>query len=119
VCQKRPSTSSLEQFTRILAAEEEDVTAIAVRPGVVNTEMRTVIRTQGKQGMPAEVHDSFVRYYDEGELLSPEVAGRMLALMALYAPAGWSGEFLSWDEEKVQQMVRSLGLPQGPEVSFR
>jgi hypothetical protein len=43
----------------------------------------------------------------------------MLALMALYAPAGWSGEFLSWDEEKVQQMVRSLGLPQGPEVSFR
>ena len=73
--------------------------------------MQTVIRTQGKTGMPADVHDSFVRYYDEGELLSPEVPGRMLTLMALYAPAGWSGEFLSWDEEKVQQMVRSLELP--------
>jgi len=108
------SKAALNLFTRILAAEEEDITAVAVRPGVVDTAMQTFIRTQGEPGMPEDVHDRFVRFYDDGELLSPEIPGRVLALLALYAPAGWSGEFLSWDEDKVQRMVRSHELPSKP-----
>jgi NAD(P)-dependent dehydrogenase (short-subunit alcohol dehydrogenase family) len=99
------SKAALNHFNRVLAVEEKEITAIAVRPGVVDTPMQTAIRTKGGAGMPAEVYDRFVRFYEEGELLSPEIPGRTLAILALYAPADWSGEFLSWDEERVQEMV--------------
>jgi NAD(P)-dependent dehydrogenase (short-subunit alcohol dehydrogenase family) len=99
------SKAALNHFNRVLAVEEEEITAIAVRPGVVDTPMQTAIRAKGGTGMPAEVYDRFVRFYEEGELLLPEIPGRTLAILALYAPVDWSGEFLSWDEERVQELV--------------
>lgn len=99
------SKAALNHYTRVLAAEEENITAIAIRPGVVDTAMQTFIRTQGEPGMPADVYDRFVRFYEEGELLSPEIPGWTLAILALYAPSDWSGEFLSWDEERIQELV--------------
>ncbi len=47
-----------------------------------------------------------VRFKEEGELLPPEVPGGTLAVLALYAPRDWDGDFLSWDEERVQELVR-------------
>ncbi|MCI0398529.1 MAG: SDR family NAD(P)-dependent oxidoreductase [Chloroflexi bacterium] len=100
---------ALNQFNRVLAAEEETITAVAVRPGVVDTEMQAVIRHEGAEGMPASAHARFIRYHEAGELLPPEKPGRALAVLALYAPHEWSGEFLSWDEERVQALVRGVG----------
>jgi NAD(P)-dependent dehydrogenase (short-subunit alcohol dehydrogenase family) len=100
---------ALNQFNRVLAAEEDSITAIAVRPGVVDTPMQTAIRTQGQAGMPDDVYRRFVRYHQNGELLPPEVPGRTLAILALHAPNDWSGEFLSWDEDKVKQLVQRFG----------
>jgi NAD(P)-dependent dehydrogenase (short-subunit alcohol dehydrogenase family) len=100
---------ALNQFNRVLAAEEDSITAIAVRPGVVDTQMQTAIRTEGQAGMPEDVHRSFVRYHQNGELLPPDVPGRTLAILALHAPNDWSGEFLSWDEDRVQELVRRIG----------
>jgi NAD(P)-dependent dehydrogenase (short-subunit alcohol dehydrogenase family) len=97
---------ALNQFNRVLAAEEEALTAIAVRPGVVDTSMQTVVRAEGMTGMPEDVHSSFVRYFENDELLPPDVPGRALAVLSLFAPHEWSGEFLSWDEKKVQDLVR-------------
>jgi NAD(P)-dependent dehydrogenase (short-subunit alcohol dehydrogenase family) len=99
------SKAALNHFNRVLAVEEEAITALAVRPGVVDTPMQTAIRVKGGAGMPADVYDRFVRFYEDGELLSPEIPGRTLAILALYAPADWSGDFLSWDEERVQELV--------------
>lgn len=96
----------LNQLSRALAIEEEMVTSIAVRPGVVDTEMQAVIRTMGAQGMPEEAYQRFLRFKEEGELLPPEVPGGTLAVLALYAPREWDGDFLSWDEERVQELVR-------------
>ncbi|MCZ7669407.1 MAG: hypothetical protein M5U34_20620 [Chloroflexi bacterium] len=48
-------------MNRALAVEEEMVTSLAVRPGVVDTEMQALIRTLGADGMPAEAHQRFVR----------------------------------------------------------
>ncbi|MFO7683844.1 MAG: SDR family NAD(P)-dependent oxidoreductase [Chloroflexota bacterium] len=96
----------LNQLSRALAIEEEMVTSLAVRPGVVDTEMQAVIRTLGQSGMPAEVYERFRRFKEEGELLPPAVPGGALAVLSLYAPREWDGEFLSWDEERVQELVR-------------
>jgi NAD(P)-dependent dehydrogenase (short-subunit alcohol dehydrogenase family) len=109
--------AGLNQLTRELAAEEPGVTSVAVRPGVVDTAMQARIREQGKGAMPADDYARFVRYHEEGDLLPPEVPGRALAVLALYAPADWSGEFLSWDDGEVQELVKryapSRGRPAG------
>lgn len=102
--------AALNHFNRVLAAEEGDLVALAVRPGVVDTAMQATIREEGKEGMPAESHRKFVAYHDEGDLLPPEVPGRVLAVLALYAPAGWSGQFVSWDDEAVQALVGEKGV---------
>lgn len=41
------SKAALNHFTQTLALEEPSITAIAVRPGVVDTSMQDLIRSQG------------------------------------------------------------------------
>lgn len=102
--------AGLNHFTRVLAVEEPDVTAVAFRPGVIDTAMQTVIRRDGVQGMPSAAHARFVNYYEQGELLPPETPGRALVTLALHAPPDWSGQFLAWDDERVQALQRSLEI---------
>jgi NAD(P)-dependent dehydrogenase (short-subunit alcohol dehydrogenase family) len=97
--------AGLNHFTRVLAKEEPVITALAVRPGIVDTEMQATIRREGERGMPAGDHQRFVGYHEGGELLPPERPGRALAALALFAPVAWSGEFLAWDEERVEALV--------------
>ena len=97
--------AALNHFNRALAAEESAITAIAFRPGVVDTAMQAVIREHGPAGMPEEEYARFVGYYHHGDLLPPELPGRALATLALFAPHEWSGDFLPWDDEKVKALV--------------
>ena len=92
---------ALNQFNRVLAEEEEEVTAVAVRPGVVDTVMQNEIRAKGATGMPAEAHKRFVEMHEQGNLLPPEKPGRAIALLALYARREWNGRFLSWDDPDI------------------
>jgi NAD(P)-dependent dehydrogenase (short-subunit alcohol dehydrogenase family) len=105
--------AAINHLGRMLAAEEPEVTAIAFRPGVVDTDMQATIRRDGARGMPGEVHDRFVHYHQQGELLPPEAPGCALAVLALYAPRAWSGEFVAWDEKQVQSLVRRYACAQG------
>jgi len=101
--------AALNHINRQLAAEEPRITAIAVRPGVVDTAMQETIRVEGEKGMPAEEHARFVTYHERGELLPPDRPGKSLAALALYAPEAWSGQFLSWDDKEVINLVENLG----------
>jgi NAD(P)-dependent dehydrogenase (short-subunit alcohol dehydrogenase family) len=107
------SKAALNHLTRALAEEEPAITTIAVRPGVVDTDMQAIIRRQGANGMPPEVYARFVNYHEEGDLLPPEVPGCALAVLALHAPKEWSGTFLSWDNEEVQSLVRRYACSPG------
>ena len=102
---------AMNQLTRMIAAEEPDVTAISFRPGVVDTEMQATIRRQGRNGMPDEVYHRFVSYHQQGALLPPRIPGCVLAVLALHAPAEWSGSFLSWDDPEVQSLAERFGCP--------
>jgi len=98
--------AALNHFTRVLAEEEPGITAIALRPGVVDTAMQATIREEGAQGMPEDVHARFVRYFEDGELLPPEVPACSVTILALYAPPEWSGAFMAWNNEDVLSLVR-------------
>jgi NAD(P)-dependent dehydrogenase (short-subunit alcohol dehydrogenase family) len=105
--------AALNHLTRILAEEEPDITAIAFRPGVIDTAMQATIPREGASGMPEEVYARFVRYHESGELLPPEVPGCALVILAFYAPHEWSGAFLPWNNEDVQSLVRQYACSPG------
>jgi NAD(P)-dependent dehydrogenase (short-subunit alcohol dehydrogenase family) len=108
------SKAGINHFTRMMAAEEPEITTVALRPGVVDTEMQATIRQEGGDGMPHAVHDRYIQYYREDELLPPEVPGCALAVLALYAPRAWNGQFLAWDSEQVQSLVRKYACDASP-----
>ncbi|HEX6304157.1 MAG TPA: SDR family NAD(P)-dependent oxidoreductase, partial [Anaerolineales bacterium] len=97
--------AALNHFNRILASEEDAITAIAFRPGAIDTEMQATIREEGGEGMPENAHARYLRLHEQGKLLPPEVPGKTMAVLALFAPHAWSGEFIAWDEERVQDLV--------------
>jgi NAD(P)-dependent dehydrogenase (short-subunit alcohol dehydrogenase family) len=99
------SKAAVNHFTRILAVEEPAITAVVVRPGVVDTGMQAFIREQGQAGMPPENHRRYLLLKQQGRLLPPEIPGRALACLALYAPPDLSGSFISWDDPRMQDLV--------------
>ena len=95
--------AALNHFSRVLAAEEPQVTVVAVRPGVVDTRMQDTIRQKGAGVMSAEQLAYYQNLKAVGQLEKPEVPGRSLAWLALHAPAGFSGQFLNYDDPHISQ----------------
>jgi NAD(P)-dependent dehydrogenase (short-subunit alcohol dehydrogenase family) len=99
------SKAALNHFTRVLSAEEPEIVAIAIRPGVVDTRMQKVLREEGPGTMPAK----WAEYYQDlkagGKLEPPEVPGRVIAWLALNAPKKWSGRFLNYDDPEITTPV--------------
>ena len=72
--------AALDMFTLHLAREVDGtgVTANAVRPGVVDTEMQAFMRSHPRDQVGAEFHDRFHGLHDRGELLPAETSARFL-----------------------------------------
>ncbi|GBC61801.1 short-chain dehydrogenase [Desulfonema ishimotonii] len=100
--------AGLTHFTRVLAAEEKELTAISVRPGVVDTEMQELIRCEGPKSMPEERAAYFQRLKDENKLEPPHVPARAIAWLALRAPRSLSGEFVNYDDPRIAEPALSL-----------
>lgn len=100
--------AALNQFTNVLASEEPELTCIAVRPGVVDTDMQALIRKEGPDTMPPERIAYFVNLKDSKTLEPPMVPARAIAWLALHAPKAFSGQFLSYDEPIINRSSRSV-----------
>ena len=100
------SKAALNQITATLAREEPAITALAVDPGIMDTEMQAVIRAQGQGKMSEAEYRRFATLFERGELGSPEWPARSVAVLALHAPREWSGEFVTWNEERAMDLVR-------------
>ncbi len=104
--------AGLNHFTRVLALEEPAITAIALRPGAVDTPMQALIRDRGAQaGMAEADYRKFADLSAEGRLLPPELPGKSAAVLALYAPHELSGEFINWDDARVLALVARYTIP--------
>jgi NAD(P)-dependent dehydrogenase (short-subunit alcohol dehydrogenase family) len=93
--------AALNHFTRVLAAEEKNLTALSVRPGVVDTDMQAVLRGESASSMPAEQIDYYRQLKERGELEPPEIPARSIAWLALHAPGEFSGRFLDYDDPRI------------------
>jgi NAD(P)-dependent dehydrogenase (short-subunit alcohol dehydrogenase family) len=95
--------AGLNHFTRVLAEEEPLLTVVAIRPGVVDTAMQTYIREQGQGVMEPDQIAYYLNLKTDGLLEPPSVPARVVAWLALHAPRPLSGEFLSYDDHRVQR----------------
>ncbi len=77
--------SGLEAHTLNLAAEVSGsgVTVNALRPGIVDTEMQTFIRSQDPSVVGEDFHQRFMQRYLAGDLLSPDVPASVLLDLVL------------------------------------
>ena len=76
-----------------LAVEEPDITTVAIRPGVVDTQMQVEVRGYNSV-MDEKDTDKFRSLFEKGELLKPEQPGNVIAKLAVGAGKGLSGKFL-------------------------
>jgi len=106
--------AALNHFTRILAVEEPELTALAVRPGVVDTDMQTFLREEGSRAMPSDQADYYRLIKDRGELEPAEIPARSIAWLALYGPREFSGRFLDYDDPRIYEPALAVfGEKQG------
>lgn len=90
------SKAVLNSLARTIAVEEPDVMTLAVRPGVVDTEMQATLRDQHFGKMSQADMERFKGMRERGEMLRPEQPGNVMARCAMEGLAGreLSGEFV-------------------------
>lgn len=55
----------------------------------------------GVNRMDPKNHQSFIKKHEAGTLVKPEDCGAVIAALAIRATPDLSGQFVSWDEEKL------------------
>lgn len=98
--------AALLHFSKVLSLEEPTLTVISFNPGNVNTPMQAEIREKGHIEPFKGVHDFLSEQYEQGRLLSPEQSALATITLALAAPHEWSGEFIEYEEERMQNLIR-------------
>lgn len=99
------SKAALLMLTRVIAAENAEVTAFSFAPGVVNTGMQQNIRDR-KDMMPAELAEYFSGLHQSGQLEPPEVPARALAWCALNAPLEWTAREVNYSDPHLTEQVK-------------
>jgi len=77
-----------------IAREESELTVVAIRPGVVDTEMQRELRDVHSKVMEDMDNSKFFKAHQENTLLRPEMPGHVMAEMVLRPPKALSGKFL-------------------------
>ncbi|AEO65068.1 uncharacterized protein THITE_2111657 [Thermothielavioides terrestris NRRL 8126] len=91
------SKAALNSLARHVAVEEPDITAVAISPGRVDTDMQKELREKGGAAMSKEDYETFKSDFEEGRLIKPEQAGGIIAKLAVDAKPGLSGKYFKWD----------------------
>ena len=88
------SKAALNHLAKTLSIEEPDVISIAIRPGVVDTQMQRELRNIHASGMLEKQAAKFYDFHRAGGLLKPEQPGTVIARLVLEGPEELNGEFL-------------------------
>ncbi|KAJ1875241.1 hypothetical protein H4R99_000821 [Coemansia sp. RSA 1722] len=96
--------AALNMLTQVLAVEEPEIVAVALRPGVVATDMQALIRNEGAAAMLPEQHKKFNHLHMSDSLLPPERPALAIAKLAVSAQKKHSGMFYSWDSPEISDL---------------
>jgi len=87
------SKAAMNGLCASVGAEEKDVIAVAVRPGMVDTDMQLAVR---ESKTPQDFKDRFITAHKEGKLVKPEDVGKVLGRMVLDIDKEFSGKFVRY-----------------------
>lgn len=87
--------AAMNHLALTLKAEELDITTIAIRPGMVDTDMQKQIREEHASNMHPEDMKKFNSVFEEGKLVRPEQCGHVIAKLAVSASPDLSGQCFS------------------------
>lgn len=95
------SKAALNMLTQSMAYEHPSVISLAIRPGVVDTEMQQLIRERGEDAMKSD-HAKFINLWEKGELLHPRVPAELMIdlIVKPVLEEGVSGRFVALDDIK-------------------
>ncbi|KAI9669637.1 MAG: hypothetical protein M1831_007333 [Alyxoria varia] len=95
------SKAMLNSLARTIAAEEPDITTVAIRPGVVDTQMQETLAREHYSKMEPTDTERFKKMKEEGTMLRPEQPGNVIGRLALDAGSDLSGKFLDWNDKEL------------------
>ncbi|KAI9723077.1 MAG: hypothetical protein M1828_004325 [Chrysothrix sp. TS-e1954] len=90
------SKAVLNHLAMTLAVEEPDITTIAIRPGVVDTDMQAQLKSNHFQFMDDHDVHKFESLRSSGKMLKPEQPGHFMARLVLAAPHDLNGKFVKY-----------------------
>lgn len=103
------SKAGMDMLTRALAAELTDtsIAVVTVYPGVVDTAMQTAIRSTPAQQLGAATSARFHGYYEQGQLISPALPGRLIAVLCGAAGQAYHGAIVRISDEAAQRLLQA------------
>lgn len=87
------SKAAINALVRQIACEEPDVSAFAIRPGLVDTDMQRDLREVHAAKMADKDIAKFRGAYENNTLLKPEVPARVMAKVAIDPDPSLSGQY--------------------------
>lgn len=87
---------ALNNLALTLAQEEPSITSLAIRPGVVDTEMQKSMAELHHSKMDQDDAARFRQMKSEGKFLRPEQPGNVMAKLAINGPKALNGKFLRY-----------------------
>jgi benzil reductase ((S)-benzoin forming) len=76
--------AGLEMLTSVIAAEQSGVTAITIRPGVIDTPMQAFLRAQNEERLPAV--GMFRGFHESRRLVPPDVTAAKIVERLVIGP---------------------------------
>lgn len=114
------SKAALNSITGTLAAENPDITTIAISPGPVESNMQQLIRQTGGTEMTQQDYDKFVNLHNNNELTKEIDAALWISAAAMLTPKELNGQFLSIKDsvaqELIQKYIQTIDTVKGPNV---
>ncbi|KAI9142051.1 hypothetical protein BKA69DRAFT_1069658 [Paraphysoderma sedebokerense] len=95
---------ALNMFVMSLVEEEPEIFSVALRPGVLDTDMQKVIRDKGGSAMKPEMYQRFVALHKDGKLTDPEVSAIVVAKLILSSDRSLNGQFVNWEDSSLQNL---------------
>ncbi|KAF5100725.1 hypothetical protein D0Z03_000767 [Geotrichum reessii] len=96
------SKAAVNHLASSIAAEEPNLFAISIAPGIVDTEMQVQIREKHKSNMSEENHKEFINLKETGKLLPAHVPANVLANLAIRGQGdSINGKYFSYNAEEL------------------
>ena len=96
------SKAAMNHLALTMKNEEPNIITLAVRPGVVNTEMQRELREVHLERLDESERKKFANAHKDGTLLEPSQPGNVIARLSIHGTKDLSGKFLSWNDETLK-----------------